>query len=485
MLEIFGATAQAMFDTPACMVLNTKMIRIRAYIDLSSNLLLKELKHRVTEKQSFGFMFILAAICNGLIIIGYGQLFSIAEKFTRRMLEDSSVYMLAVAPLLFIGAWYLNTVKFPFSSGSGIPQIITATEVSTETSAGRSFVRQALSFRTAIAKVLGSLMVVLAGGAVGREGPSLHISACIFYLFHRALNKIHKTADHKSWIIGGAAAGLAAAFNTPLGGIVYAIEELGSQYFTRIKNNLLLAVLVSGIASQTILGNYLFIGTPETNPYNYKLLALIVALSVICGFGGALFGQLVYLATKVKKRIKSFWAWMLWLSLIAVVICIIASRDPFALGTGKDYIASLLFTDQVPSIMTVPLRLINICLVYMTGVAGGIFAPSLALGAGLGFHFSGVIESLMPFSNTNLFILCGMVSFLTGVTRTPLTSFILVVEMTDRHISIVPLMLAALVASIISKLWSKEGFYGLAMRDYLQEIKNRIEKQNTEPNKSP
>ncbi len=452
------------------------MVRIRSYIDVTSKMLFAQLKQRVTEKQSFGFMFILAAICNGLIIIGYGELFSIVENFARKSVANHLVLMLVAAPILFLAAWYLNTIKFPFSSGSGIPQIITATEISAETQAGKSFVRQALSFRTAIAKIFGSLMVVLAGGAVGREGPSLHISASIFYLFHRALNKIHKTPDHKSWIIGGAAAGLAAAFNTPLGGIVYAIEELGSQYFTEIKNNLLLAVLVSGIASQTILGTYLFIGTPETNPYNFRLLALIVALSAFCGLAGAFFGHLVYLATQLKNRIKSMPVRVFFVSAIAVTVCLIASMDPFALGTGREYIASLLFTDQTPSIFTVPLRLLNTCLVYMTGVAGGIFAPSLALGAGLGFHFSGVIESLMPFSNTNLFILCGMVSFLTGVTRTPLTSFILVVEMTDRHISIVPLMLAALVASIIAKLWNKEGFYGLAMLDYLQRIKVQTEK---------
>lgn len=464
------------FDTAIGLDLNDEMIRIQSYLDVTSKMLLEQLKKRVTEKQSFGFMFILAAICNGLIIIAYGELFSIVENFSRKALSENLVYMLAAAPAVFLIAWYLNTIRFPFSSGSGIPQIMTATEVSTESPAGKSFVRQALSFRTAVAKICGSLMVVLAGGAVGREGPSLHISASIFFLFHRALNKIHRTPDHKSWIIGGAAAGLAAAFNTPLGGIVYAIEELGSQYFTKIKNNLLLAVLVSGIASQTILGTYLFIGTPETNPYNYRLLALITALSAFCGLAGAFFGHLVYLATKLKNRIISIPGRVICVSLIAVIVCLLASLDPFALGTGREYIASLLFTDQTPSALTVPLRLLNTCLVYMTGVAGGIFAPSLALGAGLGFHFSGVIESLMPFSNTNLFILCGMVSFLTGVTRTPLTSFILVVEMTDRHISIVPLMLAALIGSVVAKLWSKEGFYEIAMRDYLQQVKDQTDK---------
>lgn len=197
------------------------------------------LNRRLNEKQSFGFMFVLAAICNGLIIITYGEVFKTLENLCRNLLKTNPLLSLALAPVLFLSAWYINTKKFPYSGGSGIPQILAATEVPPETTTGKVFLRRVLSIRVAIAKIVGSLFVVLAGGAIGREGPSLHVSASVFFLFHRVLNKIHRTLEYRTWIITGAAAGLAAAFNTPLGGIVYAVEELGSQYFTRVKNNLL------------------------------------------------------------------------------------------------------------------------------------------------------------------------------------------------------------------------------------------------------
>lgn len=435
------------------------------------------LNHRLNEKQSFGFMFVLAAICNGLIIIAYGEFFKTLEHFAQSLLKTNPLFLLALAPLLFLSAWYINTIKFPYSGGSGIPQILATTKIPPDTVAGGMFLRGVLSIRSAVAKIIGSLLVVLGGGAIGREGPSLHVSASIFFLFHRALNKIHKTLDYRSWIIAGAAAGLAAAFNTPLGGIVYAVEELGSQYFTIVKNNLLLAVIVSGIASQTILGSYLFIGSPQTNAYEIKLLFLVILLAIICGLAGAIFGQAIYYATKLRRKIKSRKIQILSVFALSIAIFSIAYHDNFALGGGKEYISSLLFTDVHHSPLTIPLRMLNTFFVYITGVAGGIFAPSLALGAGLGYQIGHLLELFMNFSNSNLFILCGMVSFLTGVTRTPLTSFILVMEMTDRHASIVPLMLAGFISILVGRLWSKEGFYELAVNDYIKTMKEN----NNEP----
>ncbi|HEY1078928.1 MAG TPA: chloride channel protein, partial [Bdellovibrio sp.] len=413
-----------------------------------------------------------AAICNGLIIISYGELFKSFEHITRSLLKTNPLALLCITPILFLTAWYINTKKFPFSGGSGIPQILAATEVPMETPKGNAFIRGVLSIRSAVAKIVGSLLVVLGGGAIGREGPSLHVSASIFFLFHRVLNRIHKTLEYRAWIITGAAAGLAAAFNTPLGGIVYAVEELGSQYFTRVKNNLLLAVIVSGIASQALLGSYLFIGSPTTNAYDMKLLLIVVVMASICGLAGAIFGHAIYFATKIRKKIRSKKLQIIFVMVLSIVIFSIAYYDNFAIGGGKEYISSLLFTDIQQSATTIPLRFLNTFFVYITGVAGGIFAPSLALGAGIGYQLGQFLEVMFNLSNSNLFILCGMVSFLTGVTRTPLTSFILVMEMTDRHASIVPLMLSGFISILIAKLWHKEGFYELAVNDYVNTVRD-------------
>lgn len=415
-------------------------------------------------------MFVLAAVCNGLIIIAYGEVFKTLEYFAQNLLNTNPLLLLPFSPLLFLFAWYLNTIKYPYSGGSGIPQILAATEAP-PTATGGTFLRGVLSIRSAFAKIIGSLLVVVGGGAIGREGPSLHVSASVFFLFHRALNRIHKSFEYRTWIITGAAAGLAAAFNTPLGGIVYAVEELGSQYFTKVKNNLLLAVIVSGVASQAILGTYLFIGSPTTSHYDAKLLFFVVILTIICGLAGAIFGHAIYHATKIRKKLKSRKAQVASVIILSMAISCIALQDRLAIGGGKEYISSLLFTETHQSAATVPLRILNTFLVYITGVAGGIFAPSLALGAGIGYQLGHLLEVFMNLPNSNLFILCGMVSFLTGVTRTPLTAFILVMEMTDRHASIVPLMLSGFISIVIAKIWSKEGFYELAVHDYIKTMK--------------
>lgn len=461
------------FDIDSMSVINRRM---KLFFDQAiriANKVLLLLKTRFNERQSFGFLFVLAAAFNALIIVIYGELFKIVEHFTTYLFHSHPIFIFSLAPVLFLIAWYINTVKFPYSGGSGIPQILTATEVEPETESGKQYLKKTLSIRTALAKIIGSLLVVLGGGAIGREGPSLHVSANIFFLFHRFLNIIHKSLDYRSWIIAGAAAGLAAAFNTPLGGIVYAVEELGSHYFTRIKNNLLLAVLVSGMASQAILGSYLFIGSPNTNPYNIKLLVLVCLLGVIVGLSGAIFGQLIYIATRARHKITSRKLQIALITSISFLICIIAYQDHYAIGAGKEYILSLLFSNSEQSLFTIPLRIINTFLVYLTGVAGGIFAPSLALGAGIGFYAGQFLEIIMDFTNPTIFILCGMVSFLTGVTRTPLTAFILVMEMTDRHASIIPLMLAAFSALLAAKIFNPEGFYALTVKDYLININQK------------
>lgn len=464
--------------------MNRSMDLIIKQATLIANRLLVILQTRLNEKQSFGFMFIMAAALNAFIIIIYGEAFKVVEHFAQQIFQTHPLIILGIAPILFLTAWYINTIKFPLSGGSGIPQILTATEVDPETVSGRKYLKSALAIRTAVAKMIGSLLVVLNGGAIGREGPSLHISANIFFLFHRILNVVHKSLDYRSWVIAGAAAGLAAAFNTPLGGIVYAIEELGSLYFTKIKNNLLLAVLVSGVASQAILGSYLFIGSPSTNPYNIRLLVLVCIFAALAGLAGAMFGQFIYFATKFRHRVQSKKLQIVMVFIISLLIYSIAYYDQYSIGAGKEYISSLLFKNADQSPLTIPFRIINTFLIYITGVAGGIFAPSLALGAGLGFYAGQVLDAVMNFTNPTLFILCGMVSFLTGVTRTPLTAFILVMEMTDRHASIIPLMLAAFTSIVAAKLFNQQGFYELTVKDFLKKVNDAEAELQAETSKA-
>ena len=157
---------------------------------------------------------------------------------------------------------------------------------------------------------------------------------------------------------------------------------------------------------------------------------------------------------------------LLTLGLIVAATAFFVS--PVVLGSGKDLMGRLLFTtDKSSSWDTVLLRVAGPVVCFNTGAAGGVFAPSLAAGAAVGSWLSSLFS--VTGASANLLILCGMVGFLTGVTRTPFTSAILVLEMTDRHSVIFHLMLAALVSNIAAMIIDKHSFYEQLKKDYVEE----------------
>jgi H+/Cl- antiporter ClcA len=142
--------------------------------------------------------------------------------------------------------------------------------------------------------------------------------------------------------------------------------------------------------------------------------------------------------------------------------------NPEILGSGKEIMGKVLFTNNKSEEWhTVLFRISGTAVSFCIGAAGGIFAPSLAAGATIGAFLSGMFEVVG--SNANILILCGMVGFLTGVTRTPFTSAILVLEMTDRHSVIFHLMLAALLSNVFALMIDKVSFYEHLKKQYVDE----------------
>lgn len=153
-----------------------------------------------------------------------------------------------------------------------------------------------------------------------------------------------------------------------------------------------------------------------------------------------------------------------------ILVAIALSVSTEMLGSGKDIMNTMLFTGNKGTEWYMPLlRTLGPILSFSTGVAGGVFAPALSAGAAFGSMVAGWLQ-LSP-TDTNLLILSGMVGFLTGVTRTPFTSAILVLEMTDRHNVIFHLMLAGMVASIVSLIIDKSSFYDHLKEQYLHALR--------------
>ncbi|WP_408098151.1 chloride channel protein [Peredibacter sp. HCB2-198] len=398
-----------------------------------------------------------AAIVLGGVAVLYAQFFMMAEHFAIRMLKEHGWYFGAAVPVLFALSWWIVYKFAPEAGGSGIPQVMCALQCEEE----KNFPSKAkalVKIRTAVVKIVASLVGVFGGAAVGREGPTIQIGAALFFRVRDLAMKISgKTFGADVWMITGSAAGVAAAFNTPLGGLVFAIEELAKSHFNRFKSSLLVAVILAGLSSQLFQGSYLYFGVPKVNPFDFQLLPWVILIGVLCGSLATLFGEVLFKFSTLRSKIKSVPKNVMISCLGGIAVVGLAMYvHPMAFGGGKEAITSLLFggTDEAPWHLAL-IRFASPLISYLSVGAGGIFAPSLAAGGTIGSLFSSFV---LP-HNHNLVVLLGMIAFLTGVTRAPFTSFVLVLEMTDRHQAIFPMMLVAVIAQAVSHLINPVSFY--------------------------
>lgn len=404
----------------------------------------------------------ISSVVAALVSVGYAKLFHYAENGFHEILKINPYYSLLLCPLIFFLAWFIVYRFAPDAAGSGIPQIMAANEM--EYSGDRiSVIDRLLSLRTAGIKILSSLLCVFGGGAVGREGPTLQICTSVFHFFGQQVRKFApKTGEHVL-VVAGAAAGLASAFNTPLGGIVYAIEELGLVHFHKIRTALISGVIVSGLVAQWLLGSYLFLGLPKLNVVSFSFLPIAILNGAVAGIAGAVFGKVLFYFAKRRQALVKFSKLAAVTGLCGLLLAALTIYDSRVVGSGTSIINDFLFQGQVSDFELIALRFTGTLTSYLSGAAGGIFSPSLSIGATIGSYLSTFVGG----DHGNLMVLLGMIGFLTGVTRTPFTSFILVLEMTDRHSAIFPMMLSSLVAHWLSGFVDKRSFYDHMKERYI------------------
>jgi H+/Cl- antiporter ClcA len=423
--------------------------------------------------------FWVASLITGLVAVLYAKLFALAEVGTAFIFNHRSWLLLLISPACFVASWWL-VVKFaPFARGSGIPQVMGAIELANPKDNKK--VNKLLSLRIILYKMLSSLVLVFGGGLIGREGPTIQVAGSVFRMINQGLPAWWPKISKKNMIMAGAAAGLAAAFNTPLGGIVFAVEELTKTHISYFKTALFSAVIIAGLTAQGLLGPYLYLGYPVVNDLSPYIFLGVLIVAIVSGLGGSAMSKAILRVLKWKASVRK----PRQINLIYALCCglIIAALAYFVdariLGSGKQLMASALFTPHKYLSWYVPLlRIGGSILSFTTGASGGIFAPSLSAGACLGSVLAGWMH--LSDSNTNLLILSGMVGFLTGVTRTPFTSAILVLEMTDRHNLIFYLMLSAMLASIVSMVIDRHSLYDHLKLQYIEDL-NQQERDGQPP----
>ncbi|MCS4304679.1 chloride channel protein [Chryseobacterium sp. BIGb0232] len=414
--------------------------------------------------------FWIGSVITGFFAVLYAQLFAWGENLMNFIFDWHAWMIFIIAPIGFVLSWWLVKEFAPNAKGSGIPQVMAAVELANPKEHKK--IRSLLSLKIIIFKIASSVVLVIGGGAVGREGPTIQIAGSVFRKVNEYLPDWWPKISKKNMIMTGAAAGLAAAFNTPLGGIVFAVEELSKTHINYFKTALFTAVIIAGLTAQTLAGSYLYLGYPKTNDVSLMVMFPIV---LVAAAAGILASQLSVIMLKIngwkKRTLKTDKANVVFLVICALIIASIAyfiNRE--ILGSGKEIMERVLFTKNKHEDWYVPvLRMLGPALSFTSGGAGGIFAPALSAGASIGSVISGLIH-LTP-NETNVVVLGGMVAFLTGITRAPFTSAIIVLEMTDRHSLIFHLMLAGMVSSIASILVSRHSLYDILKVNFLTEIR--------------
>lgn len=426
----------------------------------------EQLKHNLLQAIPFW----IGSVITGFFAVMYAKIFAWGENLLHFILDWHDWMIFIIAPIGFVLSWWLVKEFAPNAKGSGIPQVMAAVELANPKEHRK--IRSLLSIKIIVFKIISSVILVIGGGAVGREGPTIQIAGSIFRKVNEYLPEWWPKISKKNMIMTGAAAGLAAAFNTPLGGIVFAVEELSKTHINYFKTALFTAVIIAGLTAQTLAGSYLYLGYPKTNDVSLMVMFPII---LVGGIAGILASQLSVTMLKIsdwkKRKLKTDRSNVLFLVGCALVIAFISffiSRE--VLGSGKEIMERVLFTPDKHEDWYVPiLRMLGPALSFTSGGAGGIFAPALTAGASIGSVISGVIH-LTP-NETNVVILAGMVAFLTGITRAPFTSTIIVLEMTDRHSLIFHLMLAGMVSSLFSILVSRHSLYDVLKMNFLAEIR--------------
>lgn len=425
------------------------------------------------------FPFLIASVLTGVLAFFYSRIFYYAEHLSYSIYGYHKWLIFISTPLCFLLSWWVVKYFAGYAKGSGIPQVMAAIELSQPHK--NHLVDKFLSFRIIVAKIVSSAIKVIGGGILGREGPTIHISSAVFKLIHDRLPAWWLSVSQKNILIAGAASGLAAAFNTPLGGIIFAIEELSKFHIRHYKSPLFIAVIMAGLTAQGLGGTYLYLGHPPTNYQGGKIFLGIIIVSILTGYFGAkmckMMLRLIRYVTKQVSLYKQAGIVLLCGLYVAAFIYFLGTE---AMGSGKEIMDRTLFTADKSVDWYLPLVRINgLIASFSFGGAGGVFAPSLSTGS----TFGALIAQWMHLTadNANILILVGMAGFLTAVTRAPFTSTIIIFEMTDKHSIIFLLLAGALITNLVANLVSRQSFYDVLKEIYLHEVesKDAIKKKAT------
>lgn len=402
------------------------------------------------------------AAATGLVVVGFTLLSEAASEGFQALRHWGDIgpwLPLLWTPALTVGLLWWTRRFVPGAQGSGIPQVVLALDDETNEPQRRWLVSLRLSLHK-IGLVSGGL---LAGLSIGREGPTVQVGAGVMQHAQRWLSP-KAGIDSHDLMVAGAAAGIAAAFNTPLGGVIFALEQLSRRRSMSHSSLVIVSIVLSGLVAVSIFGNLSYFGELRVQQLTWSIFwpELLVALSA--GLAGGLFSRLLVGSARGLPDRFSQWRSRFPLRFaagcgLAVALCGVAGGGTIA-GAGYAPTRALLEAQGDLSPLYTVLKFCATWLSAWSGVPAGVFAPSLAIGAGIGHdvaELTGVsAEAAIPL------IAIGMVGFLAATTQGPITAFIIVMEMVSGHAMVLSLMATALLSSAVARLLTRPMYLELA-----------------------
>ena len=418
----------------------------------------RRLKFRFFKPQSWRMRLVFwgGAILVGLVAAVFALLADQADHVFREIVAYNKYLPLIITPAGFVLTVYITRTIFSGAEGSGIPQTLIALADS-----GSSLSNRLLSMRMVIGKVSMAVLALCSGASLGREGPTVHLGAAIMHSLGKYAHLPSRYVE-RGLILTGGGAGIAAAFNTPLAGIVFAIEEMARSFDRRNSGMMLIGVVLAGMTAIVVhQNNYNYYGiAPVTLNFTWVWLGVVVC-GVVGGLSGGLFSQVLISGSKyLRPYMQTHWVLIALVCGLSVAILSILSNGS-ANGTGyleAKQIVSCAGLDTCNAdygLMYPFYKILATAATYLTTIPGGLFAPSLASGAGLGAD----IAMFFPVEMASTIVILGMIGYFTGVVQTPITAFVIVMEMTDNQELVLAMMATALIASGTSKLVCKKPIY--------------------------
>ncbi len=357
---------------------------------------------------------------------------------------------LLTTPLGFMTLVWITRRLVPLARGSGIPQVMAARSDPVAATSGL------IAIRTVVGKTLLTLGAVLCGASVGREGPTVQIAAAVMGLSHRLMRVTLKS----SVVIASGAAGVAAAFNTPLAGVLFAIEELAAAYEQRMTLMVLSSIVIAGMVAQSLAGDYVYFGAIGAHLPTAGALIVVPVAGIAGGLAGGCFSRAV-LALATGRHGITRWSKarpVLFAGGCGVVVAVLGVVTGLTWGTGYGAARAMIVGADAP-LWFGPAKLLATLATAVAGLPGGIFAPSLAVGAGVG----NLLRAAFPGEPAAAVVILGMVAYFTGVVRAPLTAVIILSETTASRGLMLPMFATAFIADWASMGVCREKLYhGLA-----------------------